>query len=123
MNNENFSNHIITVFPHNKNSFKYKINDGSFHILRKDKVFPFVKDLCKDSQIREIKRLLHWIRPFIIIEGEAFELSMEETEKITSKKVLETVDVNTLKREKSTEKISNDKLKKSVEDRVMKIDY
>jgi hypothetical protein len=56
----------ITVIPHNQYTFKYIINEGNMHTIRKENIFNFLVKYTPKTCIVELKHLLDTFQPFII---------------------------------------------------------
>lgn len=113
---------IITVFPHNQLRFKYRLNDGSFHTIKKEDIFPFLKSYVSPTQHRQVLDLLSRFRYFMILvpESRIFELfkspdtaTHSSLEDLTEKEIEKIY--NSLERGSKNQQIPNDSLVNAIQ--------
>lgn len=77
---EDTSIDIITIIPKNQFKFKYIINDGSVHSIRKEKLFDFLKDFILQKDFFKVIDFIQRFRAFVILveEKQVIELKKED---------------------------------------------
>lgn len=119
---EDISIEYILVIPHNQFRFRYIINDGKIHSIRKEKLLKFLEPYLGEH-VRKSIDFIQRFRPFIIDvkEKEVFELKKEDSN-LTNEKIINFEKIiKTFKQEEKEEHIANDNLLEKTTKRVLSI--
>lgn len=73
---------LITVIPRTVDTLVYQINSGGKHLIRKRNAMDFFTTYVEHSNYRELRRLLDWNLPFVILpeRNELIELTKQEVD-------------------------------------------
>lgn len=68
--NENLAIETVTVLPHNQFYFKYQLNEGIYHTIKKEQAFKYFSQFAQQRNFLKLQGLLSRFLPFIIIVAE-----------------------------------------------------
>ena len=106
----------ILFLPRNSEFFKYRVNDGQEHTIRKTKIVDFLNQFINQKKVLQAQKLVSKTRPFLVLVSEEIvhELSYAEDSSTFRNQVL-----SSMTSSKSAQNIKNQEQTKTTEKEVL----